>query len=307
MKLLIQLTQLLSRSFAFWVLFFVALAFIQPQWFTVFAAYIPWFLGVIMFGMGITLSPNDFKAVMKYPKAVAIGVCAQFILMPLIAYALVIAFQLPKDIAIGIILVGCCPGGTASNVITFLAKGNTALSLVCTSVATLLAPILTPAIFYLLASQWLDIDAYGMFVSVLQMILLPIILGVGIRVMFGKHIQRIAQVTPMLSIVAIVVIIAAIVAVSREKILTSGLLILSVVILHNALGLFFGYWISKFMRLDEADSKAISIEVGMQNSGLGAALAAMYFEPISAVPSAIFSFWHNISGSILATYWSRKS
>ncbi len=307
MKTLIHLTQVLSRSFALWVLFFVALAFIYPQLFTPFAAYIPWFLGVIMFGMGITLSPNDFKAVARYPKAVIVGLCAQFIIMPLIAFALAIGFSLPKDIAVGVILVGCCPGGTASNVITYLAKGNTALSLVCTSIATLLAPILTPTIFYVLASQWLDIDATGMFISVLQMILLPIVLGVITRLLLGKHMSTVTQITPMLSIIAIVVIIAAIVAVSREKIITSGLLIFSIVVLHNGLGLLLGYWASKFMKLDEPDSKAIAIEVGMQNSGLGAALAATYFEPISAVPSAIFSFWHNISGSILATYWSRKA
>ncbi len=307
MKTLIKLTQLLNKSFALWVLLFVALAFMFPNLFTVFAAYIPWFLGIIMFGMGITLSPQDFKGVIDHPKAVLIGITAQFLIMPLVAYGLAIAFQLPKDIAIGVILVGCCPGGTASNVITYLAKGNTALSLVCTSISTLLAPLLTPAIFYLLASQWLDIDAYGMFVSVLQMILLPIILGVIVRLALQKHIHSITQVTPMLSIIAIVVIIAAIVAVSREKIITSGLLIFSIVVLHNALGLLLGFLASRLLKLNLADSKAISIEVGMQNSGLGAALAAMYFEPISAVPSAIFSFWHNISGSILATYWSQKT
>jgi BASS family bile acid:Na+ symporter len=146
-----------------------------------------------------------------------------------------------------------------------------------------------------------------MFISVLQMILLPIVLGVITRLLLGKHMSTVTQITPMLSIIAIVVIIAAIVAVSREKIITSGLLIFSIVALHNGLGLLLGYWASKFMKLDEPDSKAIAIEVGMQNSGLGAALAATYFEPISAVPSAIFSFWHNISGSILATYWSRKT
>ena len=226
--------------------------------------------------------------------------------MPLLAYALAKGLRLPPEIAISVILVGACPGGTASNVMTFLAKGNTALSVAVTSVSTLLAPILTPAIIYVLASEWLEVSASDMFMSVVKIVLVPIILGLIVQFFLKEQAKKSADIMPLISVIAIVMIVMAVVAGSKEKIIESGLLIFAVVILHNGLGYLFGFLIAKMFKLNYADQKAISIEVGMQNSGLGAALAAAHFSPLAAVPSAIFSFWHNISGPLLATYWARK-
>ena len=301
---LLKLTQFVSKTFALWVLLFAFLAFVSPEAFLEIRGYIPYLLGIVMFGMGITLTFNDFSEVVKHPKSVIVGVVGQFVIMPAIAFALAKLFALPTDLAIGVILVGACPGGTSSNVMTYLAKGNTALSVACTTISTLLAPLLTPIIFYVLASQWIDIDASAMFASVLKMVLFPILLGLVIRALFKKQMAQISQTMPLVSVIAIVLILAAVVAGSKDKIIDSGLLIFGVVVLHNCLGYLVGFLAAKALRLNNYDSKAIAIEVGMQNSGLGAALATAHFNPIAAVPSAVFSFWHNVSGPILANYFS---
>lgn len=309
MKRFLQISQFIQKTFALWVLLAAVAAFVWPEGFKWIGPWITWLLGIIMFGMGITLSPADFREVVRHPRAVAIGVVAHFVVMPGVAYALCRLLALPPEIAIGVILVGCCPSGTASNVMTYLARGNTALSVACSVVSTLLAPVLTPAIFYVLARHWINIDASGMFVSVLQVVLFPIALGLVVRVLLGKHTEAVAQYTPLLSVLAIVAIVAAVVALSRARLVETGLLIFAVVVLHNGLGYLFGYWAGRLLGLPYADNKAIAIEVGMQNSGLGVALAAVHFQanPMAAVPSAIFSFWHNISGPLLATYWARKA
>ena len=304
MPYLLKLTQFVSKTFALWVLLFAFLAFVSPEAFLEIRGYIPYLLGIVMFGMGITLTFNDFSEVVKRPKSVIVGVVGQFVIMPAIAFALAKLFTLPTDLAIGVILVGACPGGTSSNVMTYLAKGNTALSVACTTISTLLAPLLTPVIFYVLASQWIDIDASAMFASVLKMVLFPIFLGLVIRALLKKQMAQISQTMPLVSVIAIVLILAAVVAGSKDKIIDSGLLIFGVVVLHNCLGYLVGFLAAKALRLNNYDSKAIAIEVGMQNSGLGAALATAHFNPIAAVPSAVFSFWHNVSGPILANYFS---
>ena len=306
MSFLLKFTQFVSKTFALWVIVFAFIAAQFPETFKMFVPWIPYLLGIVMLGMGLTLTFKDFAEVTRNPKAVIIGVVAQFVVMPSIAFLLVKLFQLPPDLAIGVILVGACPGGTSSNVMTFLAKGNTALSVACTTISTLLAPVLTPAVFYLFASQWLDINASAMFISVLQMVLLPIFIGLVIRAIFKEKIEQFSQIMPLISVVAIVLIVTAVVAVSKDRIIESGLLIFGVVVLHNGLGYLVGYVVARLFKLSLADSKAVSIEVGMQNSGLGAALAAIHFKanPLIAVPSAVFSFWHNISGPILAMIFS---
>ena len=308
MSAFLRFTQFIQKTFALWVVLFAGIALIVPEAFVWLKVYITWMLGIIMFGMGMTMTVDDFKGVLQSPKAVVIGVVAQFVVMPGLAYLLCQLFQLPPEIAIGVILVGCCPGGTASNVITYMAKGNTALSVACTSVSTILAPVLTPTIFYLLASQWIEINAMSMLGSILQVVLFPIILGLVIRSVLKQKVDAYIQVMPLISVIAIVAIVAAIIGGSKAQILESGLLILGVVALHNGLGYLLGFWASRLFKLPYADSKAIAIEVGMQNSGLGVALAAVHFaaSPITAVPSAIFSLWHNISGPALATYWASK-
>jgi BASS family bile acid:Na+ symporter len=309
MSAFLRFTQFIQKTFALWVVLFAGIALIVPEAFVWLKVYITWMLGIIMFGMGMTMTVDDFKGVLQSPKAVVIGVVAQFVVMPGLAYLLCQLFQLPPEIAIGVILVGCCPGGTASNVITYMAKGNIALSVACTSVSTILAPVLTPAIFYLLASQWIEINAMSMLGSILQVVLFPIILGLIVRSVLKQKVDAYIQVMPLISVFAIVAIVAAIIGGSKAQILESGLLILGVVALHNGLGYLLGFWASRLFKLPYADSKAIAIEVGMQNSGLGVALAAVHFaaSPITAVPSAIFSLWHNISGPALATYWASKA
>lgn len=294
-------------TFALWVLLAAALAMWVPQYFTWIAPWITTLLGIVMFGMGMTLKLDDFKLVLQHPKGVILGIISQFTIMPLLAFVLAKTFQLPPEIAVGVILVGCCPGGTASNVMTFLAKGNTALSVTITSFTTLLAPIVTPALIYFLASEWLPVSFMAMFMSVVKVVLIPIILGILAQIFCKPVVAKSIDILPTISVVAIVLIVAAVVSGSRDKIIESGLLILAVVILHNGLGYALGYLAAKIFRMDYEDKKAVAIEVGMQNSGLGASLAATHFDPISAVPSAIFSFWHNISGPILTTYWSKKA
>lgn len=307
MRTLERVSNFAGNTFAIWVILFAVLAFFIPNGFTWIAPHISLLLGVIMFGMGLTLSLDDFKSIVKVPKSVMIGVVAQYTVMPLLAFGLAYLFQLPPEVAVGVILVGCCPGGTASNVMTFLARGNTALSVAVTSVSTLLAPILTPALTLLLASKWLPVSAGDMFVSIVQIVLIPIVLGIVIRLLFQKQVEKSVKALPLVSVVGIVAVAAAVVAVNTESIATTGLLIFSVVILHNVLGLIIGYLLAKLLRLDLRDQKAISIEVGMQNSGLGSALALAHFAPVAAVPSALFSVWHNISGPLLATWWGKRS
>ncbi|MFK9090686.1 bile acid:sodium symporter family protein [Bacillus salipaludis] len=305
MKTLERVSQFVGNTFAIWVLLFAVLAFVSPATFTWIAPHISLLLGIIMFGMGLTLSGNDFKEVFKRPKDVAIGVVGQFLIMPLLAFLLAKGLQLSPEIAVGVILVGCCPGGTASNVMTFLSKGDVALSVTITSITTILAPLVTPALILLLASEWIPVDPAGLFLSIVKIVLVPIVLGVVVKKLFNRQAQASVKVLPLVSIIAIVAIVSAVVSVSQQSIAKTGLIIFAVVVLHNCLGYLLGYMFGKIFKMDLAKKKAVAIEVGMQNSGLGAAIAAAHFSPLAAVPSAIFSVWHNISGPILATIFSR--
>lgn len=307
MGVLQKIGKFAGNTFAIWVLVAAGLAIWIPEYFTWIGSYITILLGIVMFGMGMTLKLDDFKLILQHPKGVVIGIVSQFVIMPLLAFALAKVFNLPPEIAVGVILVGCCPGGTSSNVMTFLAKGNTALSVTITSCTTLLAPFVTPALIYLLASEWLPVSFMAMFMSVIKVVLIPIILGIIAQFLFKPLVAKSVDILPTVSVVAIVMIVAAVVSGSRDKILETGLIIFAIVILHNGLGYLIGFLVAKLFKLKYDDQKAISIEVGMQNSGLGAQLAMAHFDPVSAVPSAIFSFWHNISGPILATYWGSKA
>ena len=308
MDTLLKIVRFTNKTFALWVLAFGLVGFFFPAESKSLGPWIPYLLALVMLGMGLTLSVKDFTGVLRYPKAVLVGVCAQFLVMPGLAWLLCKAFGLPPDLAVGVILVGACPGGTASNVMTYLARGNTALSVACTTVATLLAPVLTPFVFWLFASQWLQVDASAMFISVLQVVLLPIIVGLILKALLGHRVDHVAESMPLVSVIAIVLIVAAVVGGSKDRIIDSGLLIFGVVVLHNGLGYLGGLLAARLFRLPFYDAKAIAIEVGMQNSGLGATLAGLHFaaSPVVAVPSAVFSFWHNVSGPILATWFASR-
>ncbi|OCS82600.1 bile acid:sodium symporter family protein [Caryophanon tenue] len=307
MNMLQKIGKFAGNTFALWVLVAAGLAIWMPDSFTWIGGYITILLGIVMFGMGMTLKVKDFKLILQHPKGVIIGIVSQFVIMPLLAFGLAKAFNLPPEIAVGVILVGCCPGGTSSNVMTFLAKGNTALSVTITSFTTLLAPFMTPALIYVLASEWLPVSFMDMFMSVVKVVLIPIILGIIAQLVFKPVVEKGIDILPVISVIAIVMIVAGVVSGSRDKILETGLLIFAVVILHNGLGYLIGFLVAKMFKLKFEDQKAVSIEVGMQNSGLGAQLAVAHFDPVTAVPSAIFSFWHNISGPILATFWGSRA
>ncbi|WP_294567150.1 bile acid:sodium symporter family protein [uncultured Succinatimonas sp.] len=299
-----KLSAFFGKTFALWVIIFACIAYNAPSYFTFLAPYISILLGIVMFGMGLTLRAKDFSEVFTRPLEVIIGILGQFIIMPLTAWGLCKILGLSDEIAVGVILVGCCPGGTASNVMTYLGKGDVPLSVTVSSCTTVLAPIVTPALIYLFANQWVEVDPYGMFMSIVNIVILPIVAGVIINSFFGKFVRNVVVALPLISVFAIVAIVIAVVAVSQQKIAETGLIIFAVVVLHNGLGLALGYFLAKVCGMSVAKRKAISMEVGMQNSGLGVALAMAHFSPLSAVPSAIFSVWHNISGPILATIYA---
>ncbi|MEC0252555.1 bile acid:sodium symporter family protein [Bacillus halotolerans] len=301
-----KISHFAGQTFGIWVIVFAVLGFSFPSLFSWISSYITIFLGIIMFGMGLTLQTDDFKELIRKPLYVIIGVIAQYTIMPLVAFGLAYGLHLPSEIAVGVILVGCCPGGTASNVMTFLAKGNTALSVAVTTISTLLAPVLTPVLIMLFAKEWLPVSPGSLFISILQAVLIPIIAGLVVKIFFKKQVAKAVHALPLVSVIGIVAIVSAVVSGNRENLLQSGLLIFSVVILHNGFGYLLGFLCARLLKMDYSSQKAIAIEVGMQNSGLGAALATAHFSPLSAVPSAIFSVWHNLSGSLLATYWSKK-
>lgn len=305
MRALAALSRFVGNTFALWILLFAVLAFYQPAWFLPLVKWIVPLLGLIMFGMGLTLKTEDFREVARRPLRVLIGVLAQFLIMPGLAWLLCQVLRLPPEVAVGVILVGCCPGGTASNVMTWFARGDLALSVAITAVTTLLAPLVTPALIWLLASAWLPVQFGALFMSILQVVLLPIALGLIAQRLLGVRVRHLVEVLPLVSVVSIVVIVAAVVAASQAKIAESGLLIMAVVVLHNGLGLALGYLAGKVFGLPLAQRKTLAIEVGMQNSSLGAALASAHFSPLAAVPSALFSVWHNLSGSLLAALFRR--
>lgn len=305
MKMLASFSAFVGKTFAVWVLLFAVLGFVFPEIFKQFAPYIVTLLGIIMFGMGLTLSLDDFREVVRRPVDVGIGVASQFLIMPLLAVLLTKIIPMSPEVAAGVILVGCCPGGTSSNVMTYLGKGDVALSVACTSVTTLAAPLVTPFLVWFFASQFLPVDAMAMFMSIVKVILVPLALGVLAQKLIPSIVKSAVPVLPLVSVTGIVLIVAAVVAGSKGAIATSGLLIFVVVVLHNGIGYMLGFTAAKLTGMSLAKRKAIAVEVGMQNSGLGAALANAHFSPLAAVPSAIFSVWHNISGALLANYFAR--
>ena len=266
-------------------------------------------LGVIMFGMGLTLSPQDFRIVFSRPKDILIGCLAQFTVMPLLALALSWAFALPKELALGVILVGCCPGGTASNVITYLAKGDLALSVGMTATSTLLAPLLTPLLVWLLAGTMVQVDTIGMLLSIVYVVIAPIAVGLVFQRYLPQFTRSVVPYLPAFSSIVIALVVGIIVAHNADRLLVGGLIVVLVVMLHNLCGLSLGYIIGRLLNLEDPKRRAISIEVGMQNSGLASSLATLHFAayPLATIPGAIFSVWHNISGALVAAVFKRSA
>ena len=264
-------------------------------------------LGLIMFGMGLTLRADDFRIVFSRPKDVITGCIAQFTVMPLLAWTLARLFQLDEALTLGVVLVGCCPGGTASNVITYLAKGDVALSVGMTGISTLLAPVLTPLLVWLTAGKAVDVDVVGMLLSILWVVILPITVGLIVKRLWPRQTTEATAYLPAVSTLAICAIVLIVIAANAGKLMSGGLMIILVVILHNLCGLSMGYAIGSLLGMSPTKRRAVSIEVGMQNSGLASSLATLHFAayPMATIPGAIFSVWHNISGAVVARLYSR--
>lgn len=296
----------LNRLFPLWAILISVLAALQPGLFAGLAGQIPLLLAVIMFAMGLTLSKDDFLRVIRSPLAVAVGVGLQFLLMPLAALAVSYTLRLDAALTAGMVLVGATSGGTASNVITWLAGGRVALSVSMTLVSTLASVVLTPFITWLLVGQSVDVPVWGMLTSIAKLVVAPVVLGVIAHHFLRDKIRAVEPALATLAMAAIVLIIAIVVALNAGRLFTLGPVVAIAVIAHNGLGLAGGYWFSRLLGYDVRTARTIAIEVGMQNSGLAVALANQFFTATAALPGALFSVWHNISGSLLAGYWKRR-
>ena len=298
-----KIVSFISKWMAVIILLAAVMAMVFPQvGGAIKTSWINWLLGVVMLGMGLMLRLDDFRIVFSRPRDVLLGNVLQFVLMPTIGYLLTVLFNLPPDLAVGVILVGCCPGGTASNVITYLAGGDLALSVGITSVSTLLAPIVTPLLVWFFAGTMVNVNVVTMFISIVQVVILPIAIGIIIRHYATSFADKVAAYLPAFSVIAIALIVSAVVAANQVALLTSGITILIVVILHNILGFIFGYGAASLCRMIRPKRIAVSIEVGMQNSGLACSLAHQHFAAMAmaGVPGAIFSVWHNLSGALFS-------
>ncbi len=282
------------------VLAAAAIAFVAPDQAARLGPGVNWFLGIIMFGMGLTLTLPDFAVVAKRPMPVALGVIAQYVIMPLLGLLVAIILQLPPELAAGVILVGSAPGGTSSNVVAYLSKADTALSVAMTTVSTLIAPLFTPLLTLWLAGKYMPVNASAMALSIVQIVLIPVALGLAVRLALRGAVQKILPALPWISVAFISLVVAAVVGKSADTVLSAGLLVLAAVVLHNGLGYAVGYLVARTLGQPIPVARTVSAEVGMQNSGLAATLAGAYLTPAAAVPAAVFSVWHNLSGAVLA-------
>ncbi|UCB55861.1 MAG: bile acid:sodium symporter family protein [Thiotrichales bacterium] len=282
------------------------LAWQYPDLLTPYKSWIIPMLAVVMFGMGLTLHIADFRHVFQMPRLIIVGVMLQYTIMPLTAVALSRIMDLDPVLTAGMVLVGTCPGGTASNVICYLAKGNVALSITLTAVSTFLAVLLTPALTVLLVSKTIDVPAVDMLLSILAIVIAPVSTGVLLNHLAGRFLKPVRAMFPLLSVVTIISIIAIVVSLNAHHVDKIAASVLLAVFLHNSAGLLLGYTASRMLGYSAAECRTLAIEVGMQNSGLAVALAIKYFTATAALPGAIFSIWHNISGSLLAGFWSNR-
>ena len=302
-------TSIIPRTtalFPLWAVIACIVAYLVPEPFASLRWAIVPLLAIIMFAMGLTLQLEDFRRVARRPLVIGLGTALQFIVMPLAAYVIGKALGLEPMLLAGFVLLGASPGGTASNVICYLARGDVALSVTLTTVSTLLAVILTPALTWLYVGQEVDVAVWPMLLSVLKIVVAPVILGVVINTVAGRTIKPVAHLFPLVSVAAIVLAIAVIVGLEADRIPEIGALVVLAVVLHNMTGLVAGYWSAALFGQTIKVRRTIAIEVGMQNSGLAVALASQFFTATAALPGAVFSIWHNLSGSALASWWSRR-
>ena len=301
-----KFSSLLTVLFPLWALLGAGGALMWPETIAAGRPAIVPLLGLAMFGMGLNLAPRDFVAVAKRPYHIALGTALQFGVMPLAGWIVGLALGLPRDLLVGLVLVGACPGGTASNVICYLARGDVALSITLTTVSTVLAVALTPALTWLYIGQFVPVPVVPMLLTILEVILLPVAAGVVLNRLMGSRLGALRDAFPLVSVAAIVVIIAIVVALNAGRVANLAWVVAAAVVLHNGIGLAAGYAVPRLIGWDARLARTIAIEVGMQNSGLGVALATQFFSAAAALPGALFSVWHNLSGAALAALWARK-
>ena len=302
LKVLSKVCQL----FPLWAIAIAVVACYAPSLFTPFKPNIGYLLMFVMFTMGVSLSFADFKYIFARPKAVIVCTVLHYIVMPFTALILSKVFQMSTDLAVGMILVGSVSSGTASNVIIYLAKGDVALSVTISAVSTLVGVVVTPLLTLLLVGQSVQVNAWEMFEHIVLIVLVPIILGLIVHYLLNKVVKKVEPILPFLSMCCVIFLIGIVVAASRDQIANVGFIIMLAIILHNAIGLLGGYWGGRVFGFDESTCRTMAIEVGMQNSALAATLGQTYFSALASLPGAIFSVWHNISGSILAGYWQGR-
>jgi BASS family bile acid:Na+ symporter len=296
----------LTRLFPLLAIAAGVVAYLAPGAFAPYAWAIVPLLIVIMFAMGLTLTLDDFRRVARQPSAVGLGVLLQYTIMPTAAVLVGFALSLSPELLAGLVLLGGCPGGTASNVICYLARANVALSVTLTLTSTLVAVVATPAVTWLLLDTYVPVDVAGMFGSMVEIVLVPVMLGVAVNHWVGDRLARIKRLLPGVAIAAILLAIAIIVALNRPQLAEAALTVAAAVVLHNLIGFAGGYFVPRWLGFDRLTCRTLSIEVGMQNSGLSVALALAHFAPLAALPGAIFSIWHNIGGAALAGVWASR-
>ena len=308
MKKVVLFGKWLSKWFTLFVVLWAVFNYFFPH---VSAPVVPntkYLLGVILFGMGLTLTGKDFERIAKRPVPVLLGTVAHYVIMPGLAWLLCLVFHLKGATAAGVILVGACPSGTSSSVMAYLAGGDVALDVSIEALSTLLAPVMLPTILYLFAGQFIQVPTQNLFMSTLEIVVFPILLGVVVHTLFGKKLAPVLDFLPVVSQLAILTIIGAVVSANHANIFTAATaVVIPVVTLHNLLGYTLGYLFARLLKLREPQQKALTFEVGMQDSSLGATLALTYFSPAAAIASTIFSIWHNVSGSILSSWWKNHS
>ena len=308
MKKVVLFGKWLSKWFTLFVVLWAVFNYFFPH---VSAPVVPntkYLLGVILFGMGLTLTGKDFERIAKRPVPVLLGTVAHYVIMPGLAWLLCLVFHLKGATAAGVILVGACPSGTSSSVMAYLAGGDVALDVSIEALSTLLAPVMLPTILYLFAGQFIQVPTQNLFMSTLEIVVFPILLGVVVHTLFGKKLAPVLDFLPVVSQLAILTIIGAVVSANHANIFTAATaVVIPVVMLHNLLGYTLGYLFARLLKLREPQQKALTFEVGMQDSSLGATLALTYFSPAAAIASTIFSIWHNVSGSIMSSWWKNHS
>ncbi len=297
---------LLTRLFPLWAILVAVAAYFAPSTFRTILPWVSWLLMLVMFGMGATLTFADFRRVLLRPAPVLAGIGLHYLVMPLAAFLLARLLAMPPELTAGMILVGSVASGTSSTVMVYLSRGDVALAVTIGALSTLVGVVATPLLTWLYVGDAVPVNVMGMLLSILQIVVLPVTLGLLLNHFARPVVRAVEPALPLISILAILTIISAVVAGSAGSIASVGLVVLVGVILHNAIGLLGGYWGARLLGFDESICRTLALEVGMQNSGLAATLGNLYFSPLAALPGAIFSVWHNISGSLLAGFWAGR-